>query len=226
MDENLVTQGTEGLPQEVEATPEVETGVAEATPQAAPRDADVVPRRDLDKLKSTYQRQQYEAEQRFNAFADQLRQRLALAEEELDQTKTAGMDETERERYRIEKELRKRDEAIAALQQEQKQRELEAQVQGWMQQEIDKVAYVTGAPYAEIEKHAGSPDELWQFAANFTRNVKRKAAAQPTIPSKVTTQRPSQAATGVNARWSSMTAQERRDYIERGRLGLLKNSDL
>ena len=211
---------------QVEAVP-VDSGVSEetSTVSEAPRDAQT----DVDKLRSTYDRKLAEETRRSQYLTSQmerLAQELKEREAKIDELAVAGMDETERERYRIEKEFRKRDEIIAALQQEQRQRELEAQVQEWMQRELDKVALVTGAPYAEIEKHAGSPDELWQFAANFTRNMKRKAAAQPTIPSKVTTQRPSQAATGINARWKSMTAQERRDYIEKGRLGQLRNSDL
>ncbi len=208
-----------------QATPESEGGIEQSTPPVTPSDEPLVPRKDLDALRAIEQRRQAELQAQYNAYIQQMNQEMLADKERLYKLETAGMAPEDKAKYDFKIELEKRDRQLAELQ--QRMQAQEAERRGYEEQQRSIQAAVSvGISRADAEAHASSPQELAQFVQGFIREaIQSRTQAPPKAP-KTSMNRAGSPATGIMAKWDTMTHDERNRVIERARQGGLPASEL
>jgi len=173
------------------------TGVAAATPEQKPADVPMVPVTDIDALKSSLQRQQYEQQQYYLSQLEAARKEIEARDAELYKEKTTGMDAEQRRQYDTQLAIQQRDAKNQEL--EQRLREVESDRVARQNREnaIDDVATRLGIPRDKIEQYADTPDNLRKFETWFVGQLREKAFAAPPAVPKVTSTVPSGRSGGV-----------------------------
>jgi hypothetical protein len=222
------TPGVEEVAEEQEvtqATPEAVAEVSEETPALTPSDEPVVPKKDLDALRAAEQRRQAELQAQYNAYIQQLNQQMLEQQEKLYRLETKDMAPEDKAKYDFKIELEKRDRQLNEL--NQRLQAQEAERKGYEeQQRAIQAAISVGIPRAEAEAHATSPNELAQYVQSFIREaVQSRTQAPPKAP-KTSQNRPASPASGLLAKWDTMSPEERNIAIERARMGRLPASEL
>ncbi len=162
-------------------------GVAEATPVQPPVDAPkMVPATDIDALKSSLQRQQYEQQQYYLRQLELAKQEVEARDAELYKTKTADMDAEQKRQYDMQLAIQARDAKNQEL--EQRLREVESDRTATQNREnaINDVSTRLGIPREKVEQYAGDPDQLRHFETWFVGQLRERAFAAPPAAPKVT----------------------------------------
>jgi hypothetical protein len=209
----------------VETTPDQGGGVVEPTPAVTPSDEPLVPRKDLDAVRASEQRRQADLQAQYNAYIQQMNQEMLADKEKLYKLETAGMEPDQKKAYDFQLELQKRDNEIAQL--NQRMQAQEAERRGYEEQQRSiQAAMSVGISRAEAESHASSPQELGRFITEYMRESNRLRTQAPPQAPKVSLNRQGAPASGIMAKWDSMTHEERDLVIQRGKQGGLPASDL
>jgi hypothetical protein len=206
-------------------------GVAQATPAQPPVDAPkMVPQTDIDALKSSLQRQQYEQQRYYLEQLEAAKREIEARDAELYREKTADMEPEAKRQYDMQLAIQARDAKMQEL--EQRLRETEADRVAAQNREnaIDDVATRLGIPREKIEQYADSPDNLRQFETWFVGQLRSRAFAAPPAAPKVTSTVPGGKSGGLLKELQE--AQAKGDFktvnqiLERGRRSGYSQSDL
>ncbi len=206
-------------------------GVAPATPAQQPADAPkMVPATDIDALKSSLQRQQYEQQQYYLAQLEAAKQAIEARDAELYKAKTTGMDAEEKRQYDMQLAIQQRDAKNQEL--EQRLREVESDRIAAQNREaaITDVSTRLGIPSEKVAQYANTPDDLRQFETWFVGELKSRAFAAPPAAPKVTSTVPGGKSGGLLKELQE--AQAKGDFqtvnriLEKGRRSGHSQSDL
>ncbi len=209
----------------IEATTEPEGGVVEPTTAVTAPDEPLVPRKDLDALRASEQRRQAELQAQYNAYIQQMNQEMLADKERLYKLETKDMEPEQKRAFDYDLELKKRDNEIAQL--NQRMQAQEAERRGYEEQQRSiQAAMSVGISRDQAEAHATSPQELGRFVQEYMRESNKLRTQAPQKAPKTSLNRAGSPATGIMAKWDTMSHEERDLIIQRARQGGLPASEL